>query len=247
MPDITTWPFKVDDQYQGKGIAFENVTATIKLAVKKRDTGDVIGYKFEEDPEMEGDYERTWWGPSGPWDDEANRFLPYTGPIFQQGDLVDLKLRMTVDKNGVERHNISRIRNSTRKSPTETHAAASGGDYANKELATASPQGSQPQTSIDQRINLGMAFNNATAILAAAIQAGTEPQERITKMKPSGLAMFGVTLGEIADQWHKWFNEASRGLPLTPVSDEPAVETQPEDKFEAVLTSENEDYENLPW
>lgn len=53
----------------------------------------------------------------------------------------------------------------------------------------------------DQQIKLGMAFNNATQIVAACIQSGGN---------------FMVDGGPISDLWLKWFSEASRGLPLTP-------------------------------
>jgi len=55
----------------------------------------------------------------------------------------------------------------------------------------------------DEQRRLGMTFNNLTAAIAS-----------------SSYEDFGLTRVD-TDQWQKWFHEASRGLPLTPVQDEP--------------------------
>ena len=111
-----------------------------------------------------------------------------------------------------------------------------GGSYADKELPP------QPQVDpMQQRINLGMAFNNLTVWLAHIPDDSVAPDHMIAL-------------------WEKWFSEASRGLPLTPVQDEPEEDTAPIMEDAAMLDSEaeavlgrpepeepGEDVVSLPW
>lgn len=89
----------------------------------------------------------------------------------------------------------------------QAHANGAGegdtADYAEKRAA--GPQNTLALPPIEQRILLGMAFNNLTTMLAGANFINIANVDEIEE-------------ATMLDQWLKWYGEASQGRPLSPVA-----------------------------
>lgn len=95
------------------------------------------------------------------------------------------------------------------------------------------------QPPLEQRILLGMAFNNLTVMLGAALFDPSDGTTSDGDMIPSEHA-------QMMAQWRKWFSEASRGLPLTPVQDAPA-DAPPAADDSAAEDGQTMEVTELPW
>jgi hypothetical protein len=123
--------------------------------------------------------------------------------------------------------------------PPTRAAAQSAGRYNGPTPGSAASPGQQDGTTVEQRITLGMAFNNLTTVLT---------------MKDSAKYLAdGVDGWEL---WNKWFSEASRGLPLSPVVDEneaaiveeaEQLDQQAEDAISEPEIVDGQEVESLPW
>ena len=141
-------------------------------------------------------------------------------------------------------HDINKVAKATDEEKAafqpETYSSTPSGDYASKELPGGSTQGSTPLPAAfdrngnpmrdpngqptawywmfnDEQRRLGMAFNNLTTILSSGV-----PND-IGKFFPNPPVSGEVTYEYITEtmlhQWWGWYQEASRGIPLTPVQD----------------------------
>ena len=90
-----------------------------------------------------------------------------------------------------------------------------------------------PPAPLEQRILLGMAFNNLTQRLAA-VDGNPEVNWEYDRWN---------------EQWWQWFSEASRGLPLTPAATPETQDSEPEDtqEPESAADAPAEDVQSLPW
>lgn len=139
----------------------------------------------------------------------------------------------------------------------ETHSTGSSGSYQDKELASGSTHAVASVPTIEQRILLGMAFNNLTAVLSSS---AFHEVELAYPSPPTEDREWFSRKTLMIQQWWTWFHETSRGLPLSPVTDPlPAeyVDTAPTMEDAARMDSEAdavlgrpepaEDVEHLPW
>jgi len=86
---VEQWPHEIDTITKTGAIKFKPVLATIARVF---DSDKGIGWRFEEDTTRAGERQGLIWNAQGPWNEEANKRDPYTGPTFAQGERVKVTL-----------------------------------------------------------------------------------------------------------------------------------------------------------
>lgn len=195
MPDIKVEQFPFDAQdIKGDSVTFKSKQLTVSRVWTRNGTG----YSFAEDMSSPSSI----WNMKGEWDDATRSFKPYVGPTFNEGDSVNVVLRYRQytrrDGGSGEARDVVRI------SPAQG---------VQQQAAAPAAAPAKPQSSVEQQIKLGMAFNNLTAVLSGS---GSE-------------LMWLPEQYDAHVVWQNWFIEAAQGKPLTPLDFEDEEE-QPEDE-----------------
>ena len=210
-PDLT-WPSKVKRLNSGqdkkgnptKRVVFEYVNGTISR------TFDKYGYgiAFSEDNASK------IWNLKGSWNTEIGGFNPYTGEKFSQGDYVSVQLKheIYIDKNGQEKENFL-VQTYKGDDGNETWAIKKSDAPA----AVSQPTPTQPVqnsgSTVDERILMGMGFNNFSTIL--------------------GSGLIGKHFGDDVEKqwltdWKHEFDKAKQGKPIFqdehPLQDVPGID-----------------------
>jgi len=82
---VEQWPHEIDTITKAGAIKFKPVIATIARVF---DSDKGVGWRFEEDTTKSGERQGLIWNAQGPWNEDANKRDPYTGPVFAQGERV---------------------------------------------------------------------------------------------------------------------------------------------------------------
>ena len=86
---VEQWPHEIDTITKTGAIKFKPVVATIARVF---DSDKGVGWRFEEDTTKAGERQGLIWNAQGPWNEDANKRDPYTGPTFAQGERVKATL-----------------------------------------------------------------------------------------------------------------------------------------------------------
>src|SRR3990167_6979797 len=86
---VEQWPHEIETSTRRGAIKFKPVLATIARVF---DSDKGVGWRFEEDTTKAGERQGLIWNAQGPWNEDANKRDPYTGPIFAQGERVKVTL-----------------------------------------------------------------------------------------------------------------------------------------------------------
>ena len=84
---VSIWPNEVASQKDGR-ITFKALDDT----VAKVFSGKGVGLRFREDDTVSGEYTGAIWDIQGPFNDMANKRDPYTGPVPNEGQVINVTL-----------------------------------------------------------------------------------------------------------------------------------------------------------
>lgn len=245
MPTVDQWPHNFSQMKQNKKgqnvYTFEPVEVTIRRVFPpKLDGGKMqyaTGWSFNEDTTTHERGTGVIWSHPGEWNNDERAFTQaYPHPTGKQGQRASVTLSMT---EGDDR-NFYNLQSLVLLGGTESGSTQQEGSYADKELTAPAqePAAALPEQfdrngnplrddfnnptawywlMKDEQMRVGMAFNDLTRMLASGI-----PDKAMTLGAEDAVQNWGKKW----EQWHKWFDEASRGLPLTPVQDDEEDNTE---------------------
>lgn len=185
MPKVEQFPYVISEveetriadtpKQQGsdgkalRSVMFQQVEVTIE---RSWTGGSSIGFSFEEDVPMDNGYKLIW-NMKSEWDSQLNKFLPYDAGSGRQGTASDALTWVEGDKVKVA---LSRRdywhkgkQESTPKGVVAFGRKVGGSDAQPSEDAPAPVAARPSASSTKTSILKGMAFNNISTVLGAAI------------------------------------------------------------------------------
>ena len=232
MSHSTRWPHDVKS-INGQRETFNTIVATIKQV----HTNFGTGYSFEEDTTVDDKGYSPIWNMQGAY--VGGRRESYEGPVYQQGDKVEVDLSLNPGRGSKIFYDIKRCVKVGSDTPvTKTQS-----------LAPAEATTSSTGVTLDARISKGMAFNNLTVAIA-------HPEEFFDTGMDGKLTDVGVAeLVLRRKQWFEALEDAMEGkTPFTRDADKPAEAPAKPAEKPAVAEQEEEPanpldelVESVPW